>query len=125
ERLIDIADQQKMEIRTVQGGSIDLSTASGRMIARILGSVARQESEHLAERRRLANDQRAAKGEFVKTGQRRFGYTREGEPYPGEAEDFQKAVKEVLAGKSLRAVAREWNAKGHRSTARSAEYTPT
>ena len=46
ERVIEVADANRIEIRTVQGGTLDLSTSAGRMVARILGSVARQESEH-------------------------------------------------------------------------------
>ncbi|TVS77019.1 hypothetical protein FPZ47_26510 [Mycobacterium helveticum] len=33
-------------LRTVQGAELDLSTSAGRMVARILGSVARQGSEN-------------------------------------------------------------------------------
>src|SRR5207247_552018 len=32
---------------TVRGGDLDLSTSSGRMVARILGAVARGEVEHM------------------------------------------------------------------------------
>ena len=45
ERLIDIADAGGVSLRTVNGGDLDLANSSGRMLARILGSVARQESE--------------------------------------------------------------------------------
>jgi DNA invertase Pin-like site-specific DNA recombinase len=37
-------------VLTVQSGEIDLSTSSGRMVARMPGSAARYESEHKAER---------------------------------------------------------------------------
>ncbi len=123
ERIIDIADSQRIEIRTVQGGTIDLSTASGRMVARILGSVARQESEHAGERRRFANDQRAAEGVFYTSGPRTFGYTAKGDPMPGEAEAVAKAVEDILFGKSIRAVAREWNDLGFRTTRKGRAWT--
>jgi DNA invertase Pin-like site-specific DNA recombinase len=42
ERLIDIAELARVPIRTVQGGELDLSISAGWMVARILGSVARQ-----------------------------------------------------------------------------------
>src|SRR6476661_7074690 len=38
-RLIEAADAGRVQIRTVNGGDLDLSTASGRMLATILGSV--------------------------------------------------------------------------------------
>lgn len=111
ERVIEIADANQVEIRTVQGGTLDLSTSAGRMVARILGSVARQESEHTSERRKRANAQKAAAGEWT-TSRKPFGYTITGEPLEPEADAVRKAVADVLAGKSLRAIAREWNASG-------------
>src|SRR6478609_4559422 len=85
ERLIEIADVAGVQIRTVNGGDLDLSNSSGRMLARILGSVSRQESEHHAERRKAANLQRAAAGEWCATGNRPYGYTKTGEPLEPEA----------------------------------------
>ena len=74
ERLIEIADAAGVAIRSVNGGDLDLSNSSGRMLARILGSVARQESEHKGERQRRANIQRAEAGSWW-SSQRCFGYT--------------------------------------------------
>jgi site-specific DNA recombinase len=111
ERVIEIADAQRIEIRTVQGGTLDLSTSAGRMVARILGSVARQESEHSSERRKRANVQRAASGQWV-VARRPLGYTLDGTPLEPEASAIRQAITDVLAGKSVRAVAREWNERG-------------
>ncbi len=115
ERLIDIAEQRGVQIRTVNGGDLDLSTSAGRMLARILGSVARQESEHKAERQRRANDQKAESGRW-QTANRPFGYEVDGQVRESEAAVIQAAVADVLAGKSLQAVAREWNASGVTTT---------
>jgi site-specific DNA recombinase len=111
ERLIDIAEAHRVQIRTVQGGDLDLSTSAGRMVARILGSVARQESEHKGERQKRANAQKAAAGKW-QTANRPFGYTQQGEPLEPEATMFKTAVADVLAGKSIKQVAREWNQTG-------------
>ena len=112
ERLIDIADNgDGIPIRTVQGGELDLSTSAGRMVARILGSVARQESEHMSERRKRANVQKAANGMWH-TANRCFGYTMAGVPLEPEASMVRCAVVHVLAGKSIKQVGREWNAAG-------------
>jgi site-specific DNA recombinase len=62
ERLIEVAEAHGIAIKTVQAGELDLATSAGRMVARILGSVARQESEHKSERQRLANKQHAEAG---------------------------------------------------------------
>jgi site-specific DNA recombinase len=81
------------------------------MVARILGSVARQESEHMSERRKRANEQKAANGKW-QTANRPFGYTQQGEPLEPEATMLRTAITDVLAGKSIKQVAREWNATG-------------
>lgn len=111
ERLIEITDRG-VQIRTVNGGDLDLSHSTGRMLARILGSVARQESELKGERRRRANKQRAAAGSWRADGPRVFGYTQRGEPLEPEASAIRLAINDVLAGRSLRSVCAEWNARG-------------
>ena len=112
ERIIDAAEKGNIRIATVNSGDLDLSTSAGRMIARILGSVARQESEHHAERRKEANLARALTGEWRREGSRPFGYTNLGVPLEPEASMIRTAAVEILGGKSLHAVAREWNATG-------------
>lgn len=115
ERLIDIAEVTRTSIRTVQSGDIDLSTSAGRMVARILGSVARQDSEHMSERRVRFNIQKAEQGKWA-TVNRVFGYTMTGEPLEPEASAVRAAVADVLNGKSIRKVAMEWNSAGLKTT---------
>jgi site-specific DNA recombinase len=115
ERLIEVADAAGVAIRSVNGGDLDLSNSSGRMLARILGSVARQESEHKGERQRRANIQRAEAGSWW-SSQRCFGYTEDAEPLQPEASMIRQAAADVLAGTSLRAIARAWNESGVTST---------
>lgn len=104
-----------IEIATVKAGDVDLSAPAGRMVARILGSVARQESEHKGDRQRRANEQRAAEGKWY-TANRCFGYTMAGEPLEPEATAARTAVADVLAGKSIRKVGIEWNEQGLKTT---------
>lgn len=111
ERLIDAAESAQVAIRTVQGGDLDLSTSAGRMVARILGSVARQESEHMSERRIRANRQKAEAGKW-QSANRTFGYTMKGEPLEPEASAVRQAAVDVLAGKSIQGVTRQWKAAG-------------
>ena len=115
ERVIEIAEANRVQIRTVQSGELDLSTSAGRLTARILGSVARAEGEHKGERQRRANAQKAAAGRW-QTANRPFGYSMTGEPLEPEATAFRTAVADVLTGKSIRAVAAEWNAQGLKTT---------
>ncbi|WP_235657988.1 recombinase family protein [Mycobacteroides abscessus] len=115
ERIIEIADARRVKIATVRAGDMDLSTPAGRMVARILGSVARQESEHKGDRQRRANEQRAAEGKWY-TANRCFGYTHDGVPLEPEATAVRTAVADVLAGKSIRKVGIEWNEQGLKTT---------
>ncbi|MGW0454890.1 recombinase family protein [Gordonia sputi] len=124
ERFIELVDKQRVEIRTVTSGTLDLSTSAGRMVARILGSVARQESEHSSERRKRANDQRAAAGEWVAT-KTPFGFTSDGLHVESEAQAIRSATAEILAGGTLRGVARQWNAAGHRTRTTGQEWGGT
>jgi hypothetical protein len=114
QRLVEITDRG-IEIRTVNGGDLDLSNATGKMLARIVGSVSEMESEHKAERHRRANIQRAETGNWW-SSQRPVGYTQHGDIEPREAALIRRAAADVLDGKSLRAIAREWDAAGITST---------
>ena len=116
ERLIDVADASGVQLKTVQGGDLDLSTSAGRMLGRILGATARQESEHHAERRKAANLQRATAGQWCATGNRPYGYTKDGEPLEPEASLLRQAAADILAGHSLHSIAAAWNSKGYTTT---------
>ena len=105
ERFIEAVDQQHVEVRTVQSGTLDLSNASGKMMARILASVARQESEQAPSAASCSNVQRAAAGQWP-AGRRPFGYATDGTPIEPEATAIRQAVTDVLAGKSGRRSAR-------------------
>lgn len=73
EEYIELSDRRGIATHTVQAGTVDLATPSGRMTARILGAVARQESEHKGERVARARQQKALKGEWM-GGIRPFGW---------------------------------------------------
>jgi len=73
EGYIDICEPRKVLTRTVRAGELDLATASGRMVARQLGAVARYESEQTAGRVRAGKADAASRGAW-QGGQRVFGY---------------------------------------------------
>jgi hypothetical protein len=82
------------------------------MLARTLGTLARYESEHRGERVAAAALQRAQAGNRS-AGPRPFGYENDGITVrESEAEAVRVAVESVLAGASLRSVARSLNATG-------------
>jgi DNA invertase Pin-like site-specific DNA recombinase len=101
-----------IEVRSVNAGAQDLGTASGRMMAAMLGTVSGFESEHHAERRREANAQRRAAGKWNREGYTPFAYTRDGELVHDQANALRQAATDVLNGKSLRAITIEWNTRG-------------
>jgi DNA invertase Pin-like site-specific DNA recombinase len=108
---------------TVQAGPLDLSTPSGRMVARQLGAVARFESEHRSERVRAARLQGARAGRR-NGGPRPFGYESDGiTPREVEAAAVRVAVETVLAGGSLRSVARDLNTAGWTTTLKGRAWT--
>lgn len=111
ERVIEVCDAAEVPIRTVNGGDLDVSTATGKMLARILGSVSRQESEHKSERQRRANIQRAEAGGWW-SSHRVFGYEPDGTVRESEAALIRQAAADVLTGVSVRAIARRWNERG-------------
>ncbi|MEV4345965.1 recombinase family protein [Actinoplanes sp. NPDC049596] len=115
EYLIDLALDRDIAVATATG-DIDLTTDVGRMVARILAAVASAETERKAERQILANDARVAAGkpQWIR---RPFGYEMDGTIREAEAAAVLRAYHDVLAGKALTTVAREWNAAGFRTSA--------
>lgn len=119
ETYIDVCEPRAVVTRTVRAGELDLSTASGRMVARQLGAVARYESEQTAGRTRAGKADAASRGAW-NGGQRIYGYelVLPSERVPGgsalrvvssEAEVVRDAARRVLAGESLRSIARALN----------------
>lgn len=110
---IEVCKDHEVQVSTVEAGEIDLSTASGRMVAGILGTVAAAEVDHQIERQRAAHADRAARG-LYRGGPVTFGFQLvPGKPGylehdPVRAQAIREAADDVLAGKSLRSIARRW-----------------
>ncbi|AZS39970.1 hypothetical protein CVS54_01288 [Microbacterium oxydans] len=122
EEFVNLAEAHHLQIQTVTAGTVDLSTASGRMVARMLGAAAQHEVEHAKERMKRAKDQMAADGKY-RGGQRPFGFEKDGMTVrESEAKVIREATKAILAGRTLAGVAREINASGSR-TAPGREWT--
>lgn len=101
---------------TVKAGPIDLSTPSGRMVARTLGNHARYEVEHAVERMKRAKQRSADAGKW-KGGRRPFGYEADGVTVrEDEAALIRSAADAILAGASVQSVARAWNEAGSTTT---------
>ncbi len=107
EEVISICEVTGVRLATVTG-DIDLSTDTGRMLARILASVARGEVERKGARQRRANEQRATGGHMGWT-RRPFGYDRQDGQIvvvDAEARGLEEAARMVPAGSTLAAAAR-------------------
>lgn len=114
EDLIDLAEARNLALATVSG-DIDLSTDMGRLVARLVGATNKAEVERKSARQKRANQQARAAGKWNRTGVRRFGYSKAGEPLEPEASLLRQAATDVLAGKSLRSISTVWNNQGLRT----------
>ena len=107
EALIDLVERYPVRIEARHGGQFDLNAADGRMMARIGVTIAAHESEHKADRIRLAARRDAEAGKWH--GPRRFGYRLVGDGSavldPVEAPIVRQMADRLLAGESLRSIA--------------------
>lgn len=117
EDLIDLLESTSTTVRTCQTGPVDLATAAGRMAARIVGAVARHESEHKSARLRRKHLELAEAGAISGGGGRGYGYeidkmtVRE-----DEAEVVREMARRLLAGESVRSICRDLNDRGLTTT---------
>src|SRR5712691_5969790 len=110
EAFMDLAERHGVALANVSGDT-DLSTSDGRFKARIMGAVARQESERKGERVAREAEQAARRG--VPRGSRRpFGYEADRATVRAqEAALIRDAAERVLAGDTVPSIARDWNAR--------------
>jgi site-specific DNA recombinase len=117
EVLIPLAE--RVEVRSKVGGVIDLSTAGGRLNARIQGALAANESDVRSERIRQAQQGARGRGN-PHGGPRPLGWLAlDGTPSwdlrqhdPTEAALIREAVDDVLAGVTISSIAKAWNVNG-------------
>ncbi len=115
---IDVVTAHGVDTETVNGGAIDLSGATGIMLAQIIGAVSEQESRHKAERIKAAYEQMNLNGMPYGSGRRTFGYVADrtalNEP---EAEALRHVAGLVVNGGSLYGAANWLTAHGFTTTA--------
>lgn len=108
EDVIDRCERANVRLATVSG-DLDLSTDQGRLVGRILASVARGEVERKGTRQRAANRQRAEKGTPYRWGHRPFGYSEDrATPHSVEGPAVESACRMLLSGGTISGVMREW-----------------
>jgi DNA invertase Pin-like site-specific DNA recombinase len=113
EAFIDLVERSGVGVETVQAGRVDLATPAGRMNARMLGTVARYESEHKSDRIRRKHRELAEAGKVSGGGNRPFGFERDRITHrPDEVEWSREAARRLLAGESLYGIAADWTTRG-------------
>lgn len=113
ETFIEVVEATRAEVATVTAGELDLSTASGRMTARVVGAVSRHESEHKGERLRRKHEQMAMEGRNGGGGTRPFGFAADRVTLDvAEAALVREAAGRVLAGEGIGAVVVDWDRRG-------------
>ena len=114
EDLIELHEQYGIRIVTVVSGDDDLSTADGRMVARIKAAADAAEAERTGERVAFAQAAKLRRGEDI-GGRRPFGFEADRITIrESEATLIREGVRMILGGASLYAVARAWDAAGIR-----------
>lgn len=102
EDLIELAEKHDVTFAAVVIGNIDLSTASGRLIARLLGAAAKYEVELKGERQAAQLRQRALAGLPTGGGSRPFGWEPGGmQVRPDEAAIVRDLCARAIAGESI------------------------
>jgi DNA invertase Pin-like site-specific DNA recombinase len=102
EAFIDLVERTGVRLAVVTGGDYDLMTPDGRLSARIVGAVARKESEDRSRRVRRKHLELAEQGRPA--GQLGWGVRTD-----DERELVREAAARVLAGHGLMTIARDWN----------------
>lgn len=117
EDFIDVVEASGAAIQTVKAGRYDLTTPAGRLNARLIGAVAQYESEQKAVRNRAKALQLADAGQLGNGGPRPFGYQADRITIrDDEANLLREAYRDVLAGKGLATICKDWHARGVKTT---------
>jgi site-specific DNA recombinase len=118
EEFFETCDRAGLRDMATVSGNIDLSTDDGRFHARILGAVARKESDDKSRRIRRKAEDLAREGKVGGGGTRPFGFEEDRRTHRRvEARLIRHAAEKTLLGASLRGICAEWNEKGIKTPA--------
>jgi DNA invertase Pin-like site-specific DNA recombinase len=117
EPFVDAVEAAGIPVATVKAGELDVATASGRMLARILAAADAHEVERKSERQRAKAREIALAGRTNGGGMRPYGYKTGGlEIEETEAEHLREAARRVIAGESVYAIVADWRERGIRTS---------
>jgi site-specific DNA recombinase len=112
EAFMDLCDELHVELGCVTG-DVDLSSHIGRLTARMLGGLARYESDHKSERIRRKHEEIAADGRVSGGGSRPYGYESDKVTVrAAEAAIIRECAKRLLSGEPVLSIARDLNERG-------------
>lgn len=118
DELIDLLEKKHVEVATVVSGRIDLTTADGRMTARLLAVIDQGEAERIGERSTRAKADLKRNGTWLGGGARAYGYERvkdergkvkEHRIVASEAAVLREVATRALSGESLTRLSVELN----------------
>lgn len=112
EAFLDLCDDVDVELLGVTG-DVDLADHGGRLLARMLGGLARYESDHKSERIRRKHLEIAEGGGVSGGGSRPYGYEDDKVTIrPAEAVVVAECAKRLLAGEPVRSIVADLNSRG-------------
>ncbi|MEX3517686.1 recombinase family protein [Corynebacterium camporealensis] len=116
EAIVDLVEETKIRIRTVNAGDLDLDTATGRVTARLVAAIANYEVDHMIERSKSSQQSRAAQGKY-RGGYVAYGYRAGAEKGtieidPEQAAVVREAATAILNGTPVLALAKRFNDRG-------------
>lgn len=126
EEFFDVCDAAGLTQLASVSGEIDLSTHDGRLKARILGAVARNQSDAASRRLQRKALQVAREGGVAGGGTRPFGFEADFVTVrESEAEVIRELARRLIGGETLRSLCKDLNERGLTTpTGRSFSPTP-
>ena len=110
EDFIDLVEATGIAVATVTSGDYDLTTTTGRAMARIACALSRLESEDKSRRIKRQQLQAAQEGRRSGGGTRAYGFQPgHRKVIPKESAVVREAARRILAGEPLRSVTRDLN----------------
>lgn len=113
EAFIELCGRLRLTNVASVSGDIDLTTADGQFQARILGAVAKKESDDKSRRIRRKHEEIAFNGRVSGGGSRPYGYDDDKVTLrPAEAGIVKECAQRLLAGEPVRSIAKDLNDRG-------------
>ncbi len=115
ENIIELIQQYGIQVFTLAGGTVDVSTATGRFSVRINGAVAQLEREQTIERIKVALEEKVKQGYTLACATTCYGYNRkihekEQTINQAEAKIVKRIFKMYIEGKSFTEICNILNA---------------